>query len=109
MQYCFKIPTIPPSSVFVFFCVIIKPLYYFIDNKKFVFASEQKAILEQPAFDKKINKDKVKTVKSIYKFLKFVIDPKTKISVTLYNYNDYINRVVNPNVRATLCICSSSC
>ncbi len=34
----------------------IKPLYYFIDNKKFVFASEQKAILEQPAFDKKINK-----------------------------------------------------
>lgn len=34
----------------------IKPLYYFIDSKKFVFASEQKAILEQPAFDKKINK-----------------------------------------------------
>ena len=34
----------------------------------------------------------VKTVKSIYKFLKFVIDPKTKISVTLYNYNDYIDK-----------------
>ena len=34
----------------------IKPLYYFQNNRKLVFGSEQKAILKQPAFDKKINK-----------------------------------------------------
>jgi asparagine synthase (glutamine-hydrolysing) len=34
----------------------IKPLYYFQNDQKFVFGSEQKAILEQPAFDRKINK-----------------------------------------------------
>ena len=34
----------------------IKPLYYFQNNRKLVFGSEQKAILEQPAFDRKINK-----------------------------------------------------
>ena len=34
----------------------IKPLYYFQNDKKLVFGSEQKAILEQPAFDRKINK-----------------------------------------------------
>ena len=35
----------------------IKPLYYFQNDKKLVFGSEQKAILEQPAFDRKINKE----------------------------------------------------
>jgi asparagine synthase (glutamine-hydrolysing) len=34
----------------------IKPLYYFQNEKKLVFGSEQKAILEQPAFDRQINK-----------------------------------------------------
>ena len=34
----------------------IKPLYYFLNDKKLVFASEQKAILEQPSFDRVINK-----------------------------------------------------
>jgi len=34
----------------------IKPLYYFQNDKKLVFGSEQKAILEQPAFDRVINK-----------------------------------------------------
>ncbi|MBT5717335.1 MAG: asparagine synthase (glutamine-hydrolyzing) [Opitutae bacterium] len=34
----------------------IKPLYYYKDDKQLVFGSEQKAILEQPAFDRKINK-----------------------------------------------------
>ena len=34
----------------------IKPLYYFHDDKKLVFGSEQKAILEQPSFDRVINK-----------------------------------------------------
>ncbi|MDA9119925.1 asparagine synthase (glutamine-hydrolyzing) [Opitutales bacterium] len=34
----------------------IKPLYYFQNEQKLVFGSEQKAILEQPAFDRKINK-----------------------------------------------------
>jgi asparagine synthase (glutamine-hydrolysing) len=34
----------------------IKPLYYFIDGKNLIFGSEQKSILEFPAFDKKINK-----------------------------------------------------
>ena len=34
----------------------IKPLYYFQNKRKIVFSSEQKAILEQPAFDRKINK-----------------------------------------------------
>ena len=34
----------------------IKPLYYFQNKQKIVFCSEQKAILEQPAFDRKINK-----------------------------------------------------
>ncbi len=34
----------------------IKPLYFFQDDKKFLFGSEQKAILEQPAFDRRINK-----------------------------------------------------
>jgi asparagine synthase (glutamine-hydrolysing) len=34
----------------------IKPLYYFLDGKNLIFASEQKSILEQPSFDKKINK-----------------------------------------------------
>ena len=34
----------------------IKPLYYFQDDKKLLFASEQKAILEQPSFDRVINK-----------------------------------------------------
>jgi len=34
----------------------IKPLYYFQNDKKLVFASEQKAILTQPAFDRVINK-----------------------------------------------------
>jgi asparagine synthase (glutamine-hydrolysing) len=34
----------------------IKPLYYFQDSNTFVFGSEQKAILEQPSFDRKINK-----------------------------------------------------
>ena len=34
----------------------IKPLYYFQNEKKIVFGSEQKAILEQPSFDRKINK-----------------------------------------------------
>ena len=33
-----------------------------------------------------------KTVKSIYKFLRYVIDSKTEISITLYNYNDYIDK-----------------
>jgi len=34
----------------------IKPLYYFQNDKKLVFGSEQKVILEQPAFDKVLNK-----------------------------------------------------
>tara|TARA_B100001057_G_scaffold107645_1_gene105269 strand:- start:2522 stop:4399 length:1878 start_codon:yes stop_codon:yes gene_type:complete len=34
----------------------IKPLYYYQSDKKLVFGSEQKAILEQPDFDRKINK-----------------------------------------------------
>jgi asparagine synthase (glutamine-hydrolysing) len=34
----------------------IKPLYYFQNDKKLVFGSEQKPIIEQPAFDRKINK-----------------------------------------------------
>jgi asparagine synthase (glutamine-hydrolysing) len=34
----------------------IKPLYYFQNKQRIVFCSEQKAILEQPAFDRKINK-----------------------------------------------------
>ena len=34
----------------------IKPLYYFQNDKKLVFGSEQKAILEQPCFDRVINK-----------------------------------------------------
>ena len=34
----------------------IKPLYYFQNDKTFLFGSEQKAILEQPFFDRKINK-----------------------------------------------------
>jgi asparagine synthase (glutamine-hydrolysing) len=34
----------------------IKPLYYFQNEKKIVLGSEQKAILEQPSFDRKINK-----------------------------------------------------
>lgn len=34
----------------------IKPLYYFQNDKKLVFGSEQKAILEQPFFDRIINK-----------------------------------------------------
>ena len=34
----------------------IKPLYYFQNEKKLVFGSEQKAILEQPSFDRVINK-----------------------------------------------------
>ena len=34
----------------------IKPLYYFLNDKKLVFGSEQKAILEQPAIDRKVNK-----------------------------------------------------
>ena len=34
----------------------IKPLYYFQNDKKLVFGSEQKAILEQPSFDRIINK-----------------------------------------------------
>jgi len=35
----------------------IKPLYYFQNDKKLVFGSEQKAILKQPAFDRQINKE----------------------------------------------------
>ncbi len=35
----------------------IKPLYYFVDGKSLIFCSEQKSILEQPSFDKKINKE----------------------------------------------------
>jgi asparagine synthase (glutamine-hydrolysing) len=34
----------------------IKPLYYFQNDKKLLFGSEQKAILEQPSFDRVINK-----------------------------------------------------
>ena len=34
----------------------IKPLYYFQNDRKLVFGSEQKAILEQPSFDRVINK-----------------------------------------------------
>ena len=34
----------------------IKPLYYYRNDKKIVFGSEQKAILEQPSFDRTINK-----------------------------------------------------
>ena len=34
----------------------IKPLYYFINDQKLIFGSEQKAILSQPNFDRKINK-----------------------------------------------------
>ena len=34
----------------------IKPLYYYQDHKKLIFGSEQKAILEQPTFDRRINK-----------------------------------------------------
>ena len=34
----------------------IKPLYYFQNDKKLVFGSEQKALLEQPCFDRVINK-----------------------------------------------------
>ena len=34
----------------------IKPLYYFQNDKKLFFGSEQKAILEQPSFDRAINK-----------------------------------------------------
>jgi asparagine synthase (glutamine-hydrolysing) len=34
----------------------IKPLYYFQNDKKLLFGSEQKAILEQPSFDRLINK-----------------------------------------------------
>ena len=34
----------------------IKPLYFFQNDKKLVFGSEQKAILEQPSFDRVINK-----------------------------------------------------
>ncbi len=34
----------------------IKPLYYCLDGKSLIFGSEQKSILEQPSFVKKINK-----------------------------------------------------
>ena len=34
----------------------IKPLYYFLDGKSLIFGSEQKSILEEPSFEKKINK-----------------------------------------------------
>lgn len=34
----------------------IKPLYYNQNDKSFLFGSEQKAIFQQPAFDRKINK-----------------------------------------------------
>jgi len=34
----------------------VKPLYYFQNDKTFLFGSEQKAIFEQPSFDRKINK-----------------------------------------------------
>lgn len=34
----------------------IKPLYYYNDNKNLFFGSEQKAILQQPSFDRVINK-----------------------------------------------------
>ena len=34
----------------------IKPLYYCLDGKSLIFGSEQKSILEQPSFEKKINK-----------------------------------------------------
>ncbi len=35
----------------------IKPLYYFQNEKTLIFGSEQKAILEQPSFDRQINKE----------------------------------------------------
>ena len=34
----------------------IKPLYYYQDKNKFLFGSEQKAIIEQPNFDRNVNK-----------------------------------------------------
>ena len=43
----------------------IKPLYYFQNEKKLVFGSEQKAFLEQPAFDRVINK------KALFEYLTF--------------------------------------
>jgi asparagine synthase (glutamine-hydrolysing) len=35
----------------------IKPLYYFQNEKTLIFGSEQKAILEEPSFDRQINKE----------------------------------------------------
>ena len=43
----------------------IKPLYYYQNNQKLVFSSEQKAILEQPSFDRVINK------KALFEYLTF--------------------------------------
>ena len=34
----------------------IKPLYFYQNDRQLIFGSEQKAILEQPSFDRKINK-----------------------------------------------------
>ena len=49
----------------------IKPLYYFQNSQKLVFASEQKALLEQPAFDRVINK---KGVLEYFTFQNFFTD-----------------------------------
>ncbi len=50
-----------------------KPLYYYFDGKTFIFASEIKAILQDPSVEKKINYE---ALSDYFRYL-YVPDPKT--------------------------------
>ena len=50
----------------------IKPLYYFIDDNKIIFASEIKALWQLPWLNKKIKQE------SIYDYLTFMVTPAPK-------------------------------
>ena len=60
----------------------IKPLYFFQNSQKLVFASEQKALLEQPAFDRVINK---KGVLEYFTFQNFFTDQTLLEGIRLFS------------------------
>ena len=77
-----------------------KPLYYYLDNKKIVFASEIKAIFEYPDIDKKINIKKVfRYISTNYRYIDIDEEsyfeniyqvPKSSVMIIEKNFNKKI-------------------
>lgn len=93
----------------------IKPFYYYKNNKTFMFASEIKAFLEHPDFEKELNKDLIgpylsfsftPTNETLFKGV-YSLDPGTSLSfkdnkITLKKYYELDFKEKNSNYKYTI-------